>query len=41
MSNMSYCRFENTYNNLRDYYKIMANEIISDELLSISEEKYK
>ena len=38
MSNMSYCRFKNTYNDLQDCYEIIAN---SNEPLSISEEKYK
>lgn len=31
MSNMSYCRFENTYKDLRDCYKNMANPESEDE----------
>ena len=38
MGNMSHCKFENTYNNLQDCYKVIAND---KELLSKSEEKYK
>lgn len=38
MSNMDYCRFENTYNDLQDCYETIAN---SKEPLSKSEEKYK
>ena len=35
MANMSYCRFENTYDDLRDCYRNM------DDDLSESEEKYR
>ncbi len=35
MGNMSYCRFENTYNDLVDCYENMDND------LSESEEKYR
>lgn len=38
MSNMEYCRFENTYNALQDCYETIAN---SNEPLSVSEVKYK
>lgn len=37
MANMSYCRFENTYYDLKDCVEAMAEE----EKLSQSEEKYK
>ena len=30
MSNMSYCRFENTLNDLRDCYDAMGDELESD-----------
>lgn len=36
MANMSYCRFENTYNDLKDCYNN-----IEDRDLSESEEMYK
>ena len=36
MGNMSYCRFENTYRNLRDCY-----EHIHDENFSDTEKKYR
>jgi hypothetical protein len=36
MPNMSYCRMENTYNDLLDAYEHM-----DDAVLSASEEKYK
>lgn len=35
MANMSYCRFENTYNDLKDCYLNIDNE------LSESEENYR
>ena len=38
MSNMEYCRFENTYNALQDCYEAIANDT---EKLSTSEGKYK
>ena len=38
MSNMSYCKFENTYNDLQDCYETITN---NNELLSPSEEKCK
>lgn len=37
MSNMSYCRFENTYKDLQDCYEAMGDGI---EDLSESESKY-
>jgi len=36
MSNMSYCRFENTYHDLKDCYKN-----IDDQALSETEERYR
>ena len=36
MSNMSYCRFENTYHDLQDCYRNMDDEDLSD-----SEKQYK
>lgn len=38
MANMSYCRFENTFNDLKDCYNALANEGI--ESLSETERKY-
>lgn len=38
MSNMGYCRFENTYNDLLDCYESMD---VSEEKLNPSEEKYR
>jgi len=38
MSNMSYCRWENTYRDLNDCYQSMLEE---DEELSESEAMYK
>lgn len=38
MANMSYCRFENTYHDLRDCRDALAEQDISD--LSESEQKY-
>ena len=38
MSNMGYCKFENTYNDLQNCYEAIAND---KEPLSKSEEKYK
>ena len=35
MANMSYCKFENTYSDLRDCYESMDDE------LSESEQKYR
>jgi len=37
MANMGYCRFENTYRDLQDYYTAMAD----NNKLSETEEKYK
>ncbi len=31
MSNMSYCRFENTYDDLRDCFNHMNDELSKDE----------
>lgn len=38
MANMTYCRFENTYNDLLDCQEVLANKPISE--LSESEKKY-
>jgi hypothetical protein len=38
MANMSYCRFENTYNDLQDCWGIIDE---SPESLSESEQKYR
>ena len=37
MPNMSYCRFENTYSDLRDCYEAMDDT----EKLSLDEQKYR
>ena len=38
MSNMSYCRFENTYQDLQDCYDALSNANMED--LSESEQRY-
>jgi len=39
MSNMSYCMFENTLNDLRDCYEVLAIHKMGDDIESESEEK--
>ena len=38
MANMSYCRFENTYQNLKDCYEALTDDGLDG--LSVSETKY-
>lgn len=38
MGNMSYCRFENTYNDLQDCYEALGEKTLDE--LSESEKKY-
>jgi hypothetical protein len=45
MANMSYCRFENTYNDLKDCERILMNydsldDVLNDDKISESEKKY-
>lgn len=39
MANMSYCRFENTYKDLKDCYNALMDEVDIDDL-SESEQEY-
>ena len=41
MGNMSYCRFENTYYDLKNCYATLEEIDCGDEELSESESKYK